>query len=181
MRPVITEQEAEELIMMIPTIDEPWINNERERERNYKEVIKSNKPEKLIGIIKLIYQRKKLRQEQGKKTTIVDKQYFDKAENLLYSELELALGKSREEIYDQIKNQCEKVICRVGGKTDAPVNPVLYKNASFTASKLLSCNLNLLKSAFLYSTGFAVSVYSNPTNWLKDLEKETEEIGDPGN
>ena len=107
MRPVITEQEAEELIRMVPTINEPWINNERERERNYKEVIKSNKPEKLIGIIKLIYQRKKLRQEQGKKTTIVDKQYFDKAENLLYSELELALGKSREEIYDQIKNQCE--------------------------------------------------------------------------
>ena len=107
MRPVITEQEAEELIMMIPTIDEPWVNNERERERNYKEVIKSNKPEKLIGIIKLIYQRKKLRQEQGKKTTIVDKQYFDKAEKLLYSELELALGKSREEIYDQIKKQCE--------------------------------------------------------------------------
>ena len=107
MRPVITEQDAEELIMMIPTIDEPWINNERERERNYKEIIKSNKPEKLIGIIKLIYQRKKLRQEQGKKTTIVDKQYFDKAEKLLYSELELALGKSREEIYDQIKKQCE--------------------------------------------------------------------------
>lgn len=79
----------------------------RERERNYKEIIKSNKPEKLIGIIKLIYQRKKLRQEQGKKTTIVDKQYFDKAENLLYSELELVLGKSREEIYNQIKNQCE--------------------------------------------------------------------------
>ena len=109
MRPVITKQEAEELIMMIPTIDEPWINNERERERNYKEIIKSNKPEKLIGIIKLIYQRKKSRQEQGKKTTIIDNQYFDKAENLLYSELELVLRKSREEIYEQIKNQCENI------------------------------------------------------------------------
>lgn len=107
MRAVITEEEAENLIRMIPTIDEPWINNERERERNYKEAIKSNEPEKLIGIIKLIYQRKKTRQEQGKKTTMVDKQYFDKAENLLYSELELVLKKSRDEIYDQIKRQCE--------------------------------------------------------------------------
>lgn len=107
MRAVITEEEAEDLIRMIPTIDEPWINNERERERNYKEAIKSNEPEKLIGIIKLIYQRKKMRQEQGKKTTMVDKQYFDKAENLLYSELELVLKKSRDEIYDQIKRQCE--------------------------------------------------------------------------
>lgn len=107
MRAVITEEEAENLIRMIPTIDEPWINNERERERNYKEAIKSNEPEKLIGIIKLIYQRKKMRLEQGKKTTIVDKQYFDKAEELLYSELELVLKKSRDEIYDQIKQQCE--------------------------------------------------------------------------
>ena len=107
MRAVITEEEAENLIRMIPTIDEPWINNEREREKNYKEAIKSNEPEKLIGIIKLIYQRKKMRLEQGKKTTMVDKQYFDKAEDLLYSELELVLKKSRDEIYDQIKRQCE--------------------------------------------------------------------------
>lgn len=107
MRAVITEEEAENLIKMIPTIDEPWINNEREREKNYKEAIKSNEPEKLIGIIKLIYQRKKTRQEQGKKTTMVDKQYFDKAEDLLYSELELVMKKSRDEIYDQIKRQCE--------------------------------------------------------------------------
>ena len=103
MRPVITEREAQELIQMIPAIDEPWINNERERERSYKKAIKSNEPKKLIGIIKLIYQRKKRRQEQGKKITIVDNQYFDKAEHLLYSELELALGKSREDIYKQIE------------------------------------------------------------------------------
>ena len=107
MRPVITEKEAQELIQMIPAINEPWINNERDRERNYKEAIKSNNPQKLIGIIKLIYQRKKMRQEQGKKTTIIDNQYFDKAENLLYSELEIVLGKSRKEIYKQIEKQCK--------------------------------------------------------------------------
>ena len=107
MRSVITEKEAQELIQMIPAITEPWINNERDRERNYKEAIKSNNPQKLIGIIKLIYQRKKMRQEQGKKTTIIDNQYFDKAENLLYSELEIVMGKSRKEIYKQIEKQCK--------------------------------------------------------------------------
>ena len=107
MRSVLTEKEAQELIQMIPAINEPWINNERDRERNYKEAIKSNNPQKLIGIIKLIYQRKKMRQEQGKKTTIIDNQYFDKAENLLYSELEIVMGKSRKEIYKQIEKQCK--------------------------------------------------------------------------
>ena len=48
-----------------------------------------------------------MRQEQGKKTTIIDNQYFDKAENLLYSELEIVLGKSRKEIYKQIEKQCK--------------------------------------------------------------------------
>ena len=61
----------------------------------------------IIGIIKLIYQRKKMRQEQGKKTTIIDNQYFDKAENLLYSELEIVLGKNRKEIYKQVEKQCK--------------------------------------------------------------------------
>ena len=107
MRSVLTEKEAQELIQMIPAINEPWINNERDRERNYKEAIRSNNPQKLIGIIKLIYQRKKMRQEQGKKTTIIDNQYFDKAENLLYSELEIVMGKSRKEIYKQIEKQCK--------------------------------------------------------------------------
>ena len=46
----------------------------------------------------------------------------------------------------------------------------------FTASKLLIRNLNLLKGAFLYSTGFTGSVYFNPTNWLEDLGKKTGEV-----
>ena len=74
---------------------------------NYKQAIQSNNPEQLIGIIKLIYQRKKTRQEQGKKTTTVDGRYFNLAENLLYSELELVLQKDKDEIYQMIKANCE--------------------------------------------------------------------------
>ena len=55
----------------------------------------------------LIYQRKKTRQEQGKKTTTVDGRYFNLAENLLYSELELVLQKNKDEIYQMIKAICE--------------------------------------------------------------------------
>lgn len=51
-RPVMTEHEAETLLKKIPAIDAIWINNERERERSYKEAVQSNNPERLISIIK---------------------------------------------------------------------------------------------------------------------------------
>ena len=105
-RAVMTEKDAEALIRRIPKINKTWVNNEKERERSYKEVIQSNDPERLVGGIKLIYQRKKLRQEQGKRTTVVDERYFDIAENLLYSELEVVMKKNRNEINDLIKECC---------------------------------------------------------------------------
>lgn len=107
MRAVMTEEQAQNLIRRIPEIEECWINNEKERERSYKEAIQSNDSEKLVSIIKQIYGRKKLRREQGKKTTVIDGRYFETAENLLYSELELAMKKSRSEIQELIRECCE--------------------------------------------------------------------------
>lgn len=107
LRPVMTEAEARNLIIRIPEIEESWISNEKERERNYKEAVQSSNPERLIGVIKLIYQRKKTRQQQGKKTTAVDGRYFDTAEKLLYSELEFAMKKNKNEIHELIRKCCE--------------------------------------------------------------------------
>lgn len=107
-RPVMTEQEAKTLVKKIPTIDATWINNEREREHDYKEAVQSNDPERLVGIIKLIYGRKKERAEKGKKTTAVDGRYYDTAEKLLYSELELAMHKDKDEILAMIQECCSE-------------------------------------------------------------------------
>lgn len=108
MRAVMTESEAEELIQRIPLIHEIWINNEKEREGRYKEAIKSNDPEQIVGIVKLIYHRKESREKQGKKITAVDERYFDIAEKLLYSELEVVMKRDKNEIYDLIKKSCMK-------------------------------------------------------------------------
>lgn len=106
MRPVMKESEAKEFIEKIPSIHEIWINNDKERESRYKEAIKSNDPERIVGIIKLIYHRKKSREEQGKEITTVDERYFDIAEKLLYSELEIVMKKDKDEIYDLIRKNC---------------------------------------------------------------------------
>lgn len=107
MRNVMTVKEANALMQKIPSIQVTWIANEREREQNYKKALQSNDPEKLVGVIKLLYQRKQTRERQGKKTTAVDGRYFKLAEDLLYAELETSLQKNREEIYELIWSFCE--------------------------------------------------------------------------
>ncbi len=102
LRAVITEEEAWNLIRKIPKIEAAWIANDKLREQEYKEVIKSCQPELLVGVIKNIYHRKRLRSEQGKKSTAVDERYFKIAENTLYSELAFAVGKEKGEMQQLI-------------------------------------------------------------------------------
>ena len=46
----------------------------------------------------MIYQRKEKRLAQGKKCTATDARYFQLAENLLYMELGVDLGKPKQEV-----------------------------------------------------------------------------------
>ena len=98
LRLCLTKDEAWNLIERIPEIPTAWINNEKLREQSYKEAVKANDPEALVAIIKMIYQRKEKRLAQGKKCTATDARYFQLAENLLYMELGVALGKPKQEV-----------------------------------------------------------------------------------
>jgi len=103
-RPAMTANEAEVVIEAIPGIEETWIENDKLREQQYKDAVRSGSPEALIGIIKTISARKKLREDQGKKNTAVDERYFKQAEELLYAEIAFALGKNKDEISSLITN-----------------------------------------------------------------------------
>lgn len=104
LRSCMTKEKAWNLIKRIPEIPTAWTNNEKMREQNYKAAIKANDPEALVAIIKMIYERKQKRLAQGKKCTATDARYFQMAENLLYMELGVALGKPKEEICKTIIN-----------------------------------------------------------------------------
>lgn len=102
MRPVMTNQEAKELIGEIPDIECTWSVNEREREAQYKEALRTCDGRELVKIIKLLYQRKQIRVRQGKKMTSVDERYFHQAQERLYEELGYALDISRENVESYI-------------------------------------------------------------------------------
>lgn len=101
-RPIMSQEEAQELIKDITSIDYLWVNDERKREREYKEALHSCDCRELIKIIKTIYMRKKRRTESGKALTAIDKKYFSMAEENLYGELAVSLGIPKEEVKDYI-------------------------------------------------------------------------------
>lgn len=97
-RRVISKEEAWDIIKGIPSIENVWIENEKEREKIYKEALASRDPKRLISIIKTLYLRKKERSDAGKKNTAVDERYFKLAENQLHAELAFALGEPKQNI-----------------------------------------------------------------------------------
>ncbi len=108
MRPVITKEEAQKLVKNIPNIKAAWIEKDVEREQEYKKAISSCDPEKLIMIIKTLYNRRKARIEDGKKVTVIDERYFKMAEKQLHEELAFALGIPKDEIADYISGYMHK-------------------------------------------------------------------------
>ncbi|MCD7818811.1 MAG: CarD family transcriptional regulator [Lachnospiraceae bacterium] len=107
-RSVLSEEMAWDIIEKIPDIEEAWIANDKLREQEYKEALKSCDPELLVSIIKNIYLRKKKRLSEGKKSTSVDERYFKMAEQALYSELAFAIGRDPQEINEIIQNMINK-------------------------------------------------------------------------
>lgn len=104
MRPVISKEEAENLIREVPGIDSVWIANEKEREHQYKAALQTCDCRELVKIIKTLYMRKAARIQNGKKVTAVDEKYFRLAEAQLYEELAYALGMEKSQIAPYISD-----------------------------------------------------------------------------
>ena len=68
----------------------------------YKEAIRTYDCRSLVQIIKTLYLRRQDRIKEGKKVLSSDEQYLRKAEELLYSEMSLALSIPKEDVEQYI-------------------------------------------------------------------------------
>lgn len=105
MRPVISEQEAYELIDHIKELQGFSIEDEKNRDTVFKEALKKCDCRELIRIIKTVYEKKLARQAEGKKMTAGDERYFKIAEENLYGEFAVALGIKKEEVGSLIEQR----------------------------------------------------------------------------
>jgi CarD family transcriptional regulator len=108
MRKIMKKEEAEELIGRVSMIEGVGIKEEKNREETYKEAIRTYDCQSLIKIIKTLYLRKQNRLREGKKVLSSDEQYLRKAEELLYSEMSLALSIPKEQVSQYIVDAVEK-------------------------------------------------------------------------
>ena len=106
-RPIISRRGAEKLIDRIGEIDAIEDGGGRALEGVYKNLLKSPDLEDLVKIIKTAYLRGEEKIEKGQSRSEKDKIFFRKAENALYSELAVVLGKSVEDTRAYVVDRVE--------------------------------------------------------------------------
>ena len=97
-RSVLSKEEAEEVIDMIPSVGIIEVNDKL-IENEYKRLLHDGGYEGLVKIIKTTYLRNEDRVNNKRKISEKDDNYFNLAEKYLYSEFSIALGIP----YDEVK------------------------------------------------------------------------------
>lgn len=102
-RKVITEEEGKQLIEEIPDIACLTVTEDKKREQDYKDVMRTCDCRQLVSLIKTLAARKEDRIAAGKKNTALDERYLRAAEHELYDELAIALNQPKEEVTVKIR------------------------------------------------------------------------------
>lgn len=109
-RKIISKEEAEELINSILDVDVLDNIDDKYIDKTYKELINNGNLKDLIRIIKTTYLRNENRLKSNKKVSDKDKSYFDMAEEYLYTEMSIALGKSYEDTKNYVISSVDKLV-----------------------------------------------------------------------
>lgn len=93
MRPIITKEEADRLIDLIPSIQAEAFHSTvlQELTAHYSEALHSHDCGDLIELVMSIYAKKQYRQAKNQKFGTVDESFMKRAEDLLYGEFSVAL------------------------------------------------------------------------------------------
>lgn len=97
-RRILTAEEVRSLMQEIPKIESIQVQDERSRELCYKEALNSGSCRQWIGILKTLYERKRMRTSQGKKITSTDERYTKNVEDRLFGEFAVSLGKEKADV-----------------------------------------------------------------------------------
>lgn len=108
-RPVLTREEAEELIDRIPFIQAEAYHNRmlHQLEEHYDAALKTHDCGTLLELTMSIYAKKQLVKDQRRKFGMVDERFLKRAEELLFGEFSAALGIPKEEVQSYIQSRVQ--------------------------------------------------------------------------
>lgn len=107
-RPVMTKEEAEKLILQIPEIVSK-IKQGVLSVDDYREKLSSRKSLELIELTAIIYEKKKIAKSNKKKLGFSDEKYMHIAENMLFCELAVSLDIPAEQVPGYIENKLKNL------------------------------------------------------------------------
>lgn len=110
MRPVISEEEAKDLIDNIPEIHTEIYRNSSMQQltKYYQSVIDTHKCLDLLKLTKSIHQKKMDAMAQNRHLGQIDKKFMKRAEELLFGEFAAALQISKEDVQEYIRKRLEE-------------------------------------------------------------------------
>lgn len=103
-RNIYSKDEIEQLIFKIPKWELLWINDERERNQRFKDMLRKCEVDDWMTLIKTIYSYKYLPEFKGKKLNKNDEEILKTAEKLLNQEFGFVLNLNPEEIPSYIEH-----------------------------------------------------------------------------
>lgn len=110
-RPIITKEDAVNLIDAIPSMDgDAYYNSSLQQlSQHYKDFLQSYDCEDLVEMTKSIYSKKREVEDRQRPLGQVDKRFMKQAEDLLFGELAVALGIEKEQVFDYIEARIGKM------------------------------------------------------------------------
>ena len=107
MRYILTRDEIDNILSSPKEKEMQWIEDKNARASMFKNMMREGSPEKLLKLIKCLYERKSYLLENGKKLTITDDNVLTSAEKLVCEEFAFALGIDEDKVAEYIKNKIE--------------------------------------------------------------------------
>jgi CarD family transcriptional regulator len=110
MRPVISKEQAQELIQRIPELDTPLCTErgKNSAERYYRELMQNSDCATMTGIVHKLTSRRNELLKAGRHMSYTEEKYLRRGRDLLDSEFSIALGIPQEEVASFIRKNMKK-------------------------------------------------------------------------
>ena len=98
MRRILREDEIVEIIKQFPANDMPWIENDRERQKVFRDVLLYGNSKDIINLTRAIYLHKKMLNEKRRNLHISDERFLKDAERMIFDEIAYVMKIERNQV-----------------------------------------------------------------------------------
>ena len=102
MRHILREDEIVEIIKQFPANDMPWIDNDRERQKVFRDTLLFGNSKDIIRLARTIHLHQKKQEAQGRKLHMADERFLKDAERMIFDEIAYVMKIEKDQVLDFI-------------------------------------------------------------------------------